>query len=70
MMRLPGAPAPGDCPLHPTAANHRLRPFPTPPALALLTAICGEGGLHSIYCTIAHSRGQALSHCERFTSIH
>eukprot|EP00965_Chrysotila_dentata_P156550 5172976-Pleurochrysis_carterae.AAC.1 len=27
-MRLPEAPAPGDYPLHPTAATHRIRPFP------------------------------------------
>eukprot|EP00965_Chrysotila_dentata_P050798 1683976-Pleurochrysis_carterae.AAC.1 len=27
-MRLPEAPAPGDCPLHPTVAAYRLRPFP------------------------------------------
>eukprot|EP00965_Chrysotila_dentata_P030958 1031174-Pleurochrysis_carterae.AAC.1 len=43
-MRLPGAPAPGDCPLHPTAATHCLRPFSTTPTLARLTAVRGGCG--------------------------
>eukprot|EP00965_Chrysotila_dentata_P036972 1230606-Pleurochrysis_carterae.AAC.1 len=49
-MRLPGAPAPGDCPLHPTAASHCLRPFSTTSTLARLTAVRGGCGRRSLYC--------------------
>eukprot|EP00965_Chrysotila_dentata_P170458 5626699-Pleurochrysis_carterae.AAC.1 len=62
-MRLPEAPAPGDYPLHPTAAAYRLRPFPRKRlTLDLLTAVHRGCCRRSIFCTIVHSRGQALSH--------
>eukprot|EP00965_Chrysotila_dentata_P057916 1919999-Pleurochrysis_carterae.AAC.1 len=69
-MRRPEAPAPVDCPLHPTAANHRRRLVPKPSdtrSHLFCRAPPATVALRCYYHPIVHSRGQALSHCELCT---